>query len=243
MNMELELRGLWKEAFGDTDAFLDLFFSTAYAPRRCRSILRSGKPAAALYWLDCSWQGEKVAYLYAVATAKAFRGQGLCRQLMEQTLSDLQQQGYAGAVLVPGSDALREMYAKLGFSPLCSRDAFEALPGAPIPLQTLTAAQYGLARRDFLPEGSILQEEESLAFLAGQAQFYRGEDFLLVALREGDALICPELLGNRNAAAGITAALGCRKGTFYTPGGQLPFAMWYGLKNCGKPCYFGLAFD
>ena len=32
------LRNLWKKAFGDTDEFLDLFFSTAYAPGRCRCI-------------------------------------------------------------------------------------------------------------------------------------------------------------------------------------------------------------
>ena len=30
------LRELWKKAFGDTDEFLDLFFSTAYSPDRCR---------------------------------------------------------------------------------------------------------------------------------------------------------------------------------------------------------------
>lgn len=243
MSIELELRTLWKEAFGDTDAFLDHFFSTAYAPQRCSHILRDGKSAAALYWLDCGWQDKKVAYLYAVATAKAYRGQGLCRQLMAKTLSQLQCCGYAGAILVPGSDALREMYAKMGFATFCTRDAFEALPTKAIALTKLTADQYALARREYLPADGIVQEGESLHFLAGMAAFYRGEDFLAVALQEENTLICPEFWGDRDAAAGITAALNCKKGVFYTSGGQLPFAMWHGFNGCEAPGYFGLAFD
>ena len=69
-----QLRGLWKEAFGDEDAFLDAFFATGFSPDRCRCVTVDGQLAAALYWFDCSWEEKPLAYLYAVATGKAYRG-------------------------------------------------------------------------------------------------------------------------------------------------------------------------
>ena len=75
------LRTLWKEAFGDFDPFLDAFFATAFDEKRCLAV--NGADAAC-YWLDCACAGQKIAYLYAVATAKHRQGQGFCRALMEQ---------------------------------------------------------------------------------------------------------------------------------------------------------------
>ena len=103
------LRQLWQEAFGDEDAFLDLFFSTAFSPDRCITATKAGETAAALYWMDCTLEGRPVAYLYAVATARAFQRQGICRALMEHTRAVLAQLGYAGILLVPGSRELRQM--------------------------------------------------------------------------------------------------------------------------------------
>ena len=77
-----QLRQLWQEAFGDPDAFLDGFFQTAFAFDRCRCAVEGSRVQGALYWLDCAWEGQKLAYLYAVATRKDSRGQGICRRLM-----------------------------------------------------------------------------------------------------------------------------------------------------------------
>ena len=79
------LRQLWKQAFGDPDAFLDGFFETGFSPDRCRCIMLDQQILAALYWFDCTWNGKKIAYLYAVATDLQYRGNGLCRALMENT--------------------------------------------------------------------------------------------------------------------------------------------------------------
>ena len=65
-----QLRQLWQEAFGDSDAFLDSFFSLSFAPERCRCVTEENHVTAALYWFDCSCHGGKMAYLYAVATGK-----------------------------------------------------------------------------------------------------------------------------------------------------------------------------
>ena len=104
-----QLRELWQRAFGDTDDFLDDFFSTAFAPHRSRCITVDGDLAAVLYWFDCTLEQKKLAYLYAVATDPAHRGKGLCRALMADTAETLKATGYAGMVLVPQKPSLIAM--------------------------------------------------------------------------------------------------------------------------------------
>ncbi len=236
------LRTLWKQAFGDTDAFLDLFFSTAYAPRRCRCTNAQGQTVAALYWFDCTADGEKFAYLYAVATDPAFRGQGLCRRLMDDTHRLLKEQGYAGTVLVPGEPELFAMYEKMGYTDLSGAGNFSVSTGSPISLRQVTAEEYAAARRALLPPGSIVQEGENLRFLGSYAKLYAGNGFVLAGITEGTHLYCTELLGDRTAAPGIVSALGMQTGTFRTPG-EDRFSMYHPLKDIPAPRYFGLAFD
>lgn len=240
-----QLRALWKEAFGDTDAFLDSFFSTAFSPRRCRCAAIDGKIAAALYWFDVSWGETPMAYLYAVATAREFRNRGLCRALMGDTLRHLAAQGYAGALLVPQGEDLRQMYGKLGFRDACQIREFVCAAGPePAPMHRVDGKEYAALRRRYLPEGAAVQEKENLAFLETQAELYAGLRFLLAARREGDCLTGLELLGDAAAAPGILTSLGCSRGSFRTPGTGTPFAMFRGLaEGAQPPAYFGLAFD
>ena len=95
------LKALWKTVFGDTTAFIDSFFRIAYSPDRCRYMEENGEAICALYWFDCSYEGGKLAYIYAVATHPEHRKKGLASQLLRQTHDHLQQLGYAGTVLKP----------------------------------------------------------------------------------------------------------------------------------------------
>lgn len=240
------LRALWKEAFEDTDVFLDSFFESAFCADRCRCVTVDHTLAAALYWFDCEYLGEKIAYLYAVATAKSFRGKGICRMLMENTHTHLAALGYRGAILVPGSKALFSMYRNMGYKNCGQIRALACAAGeGPIHLQSIDALQYGVLRRRMLPPNGVVQEGENLSFLQTQAVFYAGSDFLLAARREGDTLRGIELLGNTDAAPGILRTLECQNGTFRTPGAGSAFAMYHGLGMCDLPApgYFGIAFD
>ena len=240
------LRALWKEAFGDDDAFLDCFYETAFAYARCRCVTEGDTLAAALYWFECTLGGERIAYLYGVATANAFRGKGLCRALMEDTHRHLQALGYRGAVLVPAKLPLVSMYEKMGYR-VCShrcRTTCRA-EAAPLLLEELSPMEYAVARRGRLPMDGVLQEGENLEFLSRQARFYRGDDFLLAARREDDRLVGIELLGSVAPIAAITHALGCKDGEFLTAGSSCdePFAMYCGFDGLPAPRYFGFAFD
>lgn len=236
------LRDLWQQAFGDTEYYLDRFFETGFSFDRCRCVETDGKIAAALYWFDCSCREEKLAYLYAVATDTAFRGQGLCHRLMADTHALLKENGYAGAVLVPGSESLFRFYETMGYRTFGGIREFTAAAKEPaISLRRVDAAEYAALRRALLPQGGVVQEGATLAFLQTQAEFYTGGSILLAAVREDNHAFVPELLGDA-PAENILVALGAKTGTFRTPG-DTPFAMYLPLTSTEAPNYFGFALD
>ena len=239
------LRSLWKEAFGDGEEFIDAFFSAAFSPDRARCAKENDDVIAMLYWFDCEHDGERVAYLYAVATAKAYQGRGVCSALMENTHRHLMEKGYTGALLVPGTAELFGFYDKFGYKTSCYVREFSASASAGgLDMRKIGKEEYRELRQGFLPPDSVIQERENLDFLNTQASFYTGEGFLLAARREGDALFGVELLGNSDRAAEIVGAFGLERGKFRTPGREKPFSMYKPLKEeKTPPTYFGLAFD
>ena len=240
-----QLRQLWKLAFGDPDDFLDVFFRTAFSPDRCRCVLEEDTIAAVLYWFDCTVEDQKFAYIYAVATHPDFRGRGLCRNLMADTHGLLAHRDYAGAVLVPQKESLRKMYAGMGYRDTGGLDIITCTAAeAPVSLRAIGPEEFASLRRQCLPERSVVQEKENLAFLAQQLQFYAGDSFLLAAYTEKDMLHGIELLGDTSAAPGIVKALNCTGGSFRTPGTATAFAMFHPVaENAVTPAYFGFAFD
>ena len=238
-------RQLWQNAFGDPDAFLDSFFRTAYAPVRCRCVFDGDTIAAILYWIDCDLKDQKLAYLYAVVTHPGYRGRGLCRMLMADTHALLRSRGYAGALLVPQKESLRQMYAKMGYQNIGGLTEFRCSAGnTKTVLRAVGPEEFAALRRKLLPENAVIQEGPGLAFLAEQLQFYAGKDILLAAYAEKETLIVPELLGSLNHAPGIVTALGTLQGVFRTFGAGKPFAMFHPLREDAHiPAYFGFAFD
>ena len=240
------LRVLWQESFGDSDEFLDLFFSTAFDTARSRCITVDRTIIAALYWLDCSFEEKRIAYIYAVATAKAYRGRGVCSALMEDTHRHAASLGYKGVILVPGSSELFRFYKKLGYTTCCYVSEFNcAASDVKAELRKLDAEEYARLRRVFLPKNGVVQENENIKFLQTQAAFYAGDGFLLAARCEKDTLYGVELLGDTEAAPFIVRTLGCAKGCFRAPGTDKPFAMYHALSegSLSPPAYFGWAFD
>lgn len=242
---EVPLRQLWKEAFGDSDAFLDSFFGAAFSPERSRCAEEDGKLLGALYWFDVQVRQQKYAYLYAIATAKDSRGKGVCRALMAATHSELKAQGYSGCILVPQSQTLFRFYGAMGYQQCAGVEEIVCTAAAEaVPLKEITAAEYAALRRKLLPPGGVVQEQENLEFLQTQCKLYAGEKCLLAATQKDGLLTAMEYLGETALCGGILRTLNCARGTFRMPGAQMPFAMYLPFfESSIKPEYFGLAFD
>lgn len=240
-----QLTALWQEAFGDSEEFVDGFFCTGFSPSRCRCVTEDGNAVAALYWFDALYENQRFAYVYAVAVKKTHRGKGLCAALMENTHTHLKLRGYAGVLLMPQSDSLRQMYAKLGYTECTRMHQFTCeTAAAPVRLRRIDRDEYAALRREFLPADGAVQEGENIAYLEMMSFFYAGEDFLVAAYKTGRQVICPELLGNADAAPGILAALNCTNGIFRTPGDSHSGAMLYPLADSvAAPRYLGLTFE
>ena len=240
-----QLVQLWKEAFGDTEEFIDGFFCTAFSPARCRCLIIDEKIAAALYWMDMRRGKQRFAYLYAVAVAEDRRSQGLGKMLLEDAREHLALRGYDGVLLVPGSEGLRGYYEKLGYHTCTHVHEFPAQAGEKTEmLQRIDREEYARLRSRMLPEDSALDEPENISFLETMAFFYRGENVLMAAHAGNGKLWCPEYLGDPAAAPGVLKALSCTEGHFRTPGDTFPFAMFLPLTDEAQPPkHLGLAFD
>lgn len=240
-----QLLQLWQEAFGDSEEFIEGFFYTGFSPARCRCVTEDGRVLAALYWLEAQYADQRFAYIYAVAVAKAARGQGLSRLLMADTHAHLILRGYDGAMLVPQDAGLRQMYGKLGYRDCTTVREFTARAGdEPETLRRIDRDTYARLRRELLPTGGVIQEEENIAYLETMAFFYQGDGLLVAANAVNGKLWCPELLGDLGRAPGILTALNCTEGSFRGPGEGVPFAMFLPLVPWARePGYLGLSFD
>ena len=257
MDMLPQLRELWKEAFGDNDAFLDHFYRTAFDKSRCRIATVNNKLAAILYWFDCTIVNQRIAYVYAVATAKEFRGNGACHLLLENTHKHLKTLGYSSVVLVPGNEALVHLYEGCGYELCTKRSRVECdSEDMGVEIREISKDEFAALRRELLPANAVLQEGVNLDFLATQGRFYTGEvtiatddstyqkHFVLSASIENENLYGMELLGDTSLAPGILHALNCKDGTFFTPGKDEPFAMYHPLtEDAIEPNYLGFAFN
>lgn len=240
-----QLRGLWKEAFGDTDAFLDAFFEYGFDRKRCRCITDADAVVSALYWFEVTYRGQRFAYLYAVATALSHRGRGLFEALLEDTKQILAEEGFDGILLVPENEALCRMYEKFGFSACTTVETCRVSAGeTAVAVREIGPETFAAQRRAMLPEDSVLQEGDILRFLASQYHFWAETDWLAVGQVYDGKLVCQEFLGDRNAISGLVRALGASVGQVRMPGSTDPFAWFLPLRSdCERPAYFALALD
>ena len=236
------LTTLWQQAFGDETAFIDAFFETAYEPSRSRVAVEEGQIAGMLFWFDCGYRKEKMAYLYAVATDLQFRGKGIATALMKDCEQVLKEQGYDGVILSPGSPELFRFYRDRGYRTLGFRGEERIAAGDPISVREVGIEEYARIRRTLLPEKGIVQEGENLAFLHRFCRFFTGEGFCAVVYRTEAFL--PEYLGDARRIPGLLATLGLKEASVRTAEANIPCAMAKWLKDRSpEDFYLGFVFD
>ena len=243
------LKRLWKQAFGDTDRLIDDFFATAYAPERCLCGFEDGKLVAMLYWMDHTWREHKIAYLYAVATDKDYRGQGICTKLLDRAAARLKKQGYYGIMLIPEDADLMRFYQKRRYkvaTTLCHFDVPAC--GAPDPeLRQITWEKYAFYRSQLLPPESVLPGEEVYRFIDTYQGFYRCSAGIfcgaVLETEKGRVLQMQEFLGEPKGMFTAIVAMGCSRARVRLHGGA-PYGLFRNLTaDKSMPDYFGLPMD
>ena len=234
------LTTLWQEAFGDPVSFIDLFFESGFAPERSRVAEQDGTLCAMLYWFDCQLGEEKHAYIYAVATYKAFQGRGIANALMEDVHQHLENNGYDGAILSPGSESLFRFYGRMGYRTVGWIGEGEYTPSEPLAIRKISEAEYAALRRELLPANGVLQEGANLSYLSRFANLYAGEGFLAAVTQVSVA----EFLGDRAKISGLLGALGMEKAAVRYPGKDRPMVMGLHFRKSDFPeISFGFPFD
>lgn len=183
---------LWEEAFGDTPEAVMVFFA---AFPHCRSYVaeEDEKILSMVHAIPQTLSPDYPAvYLYAVATDKAFRGKGICRNLMAFAEADLKKQGFIACVLTPASDTLFHYYKNLGYETAFFRHATPFSGGIPISLE-----EYAAKREALLTLPHMIYDETFLQYAKNlyELTFYRTENGIAAASKQGTLECLPEDVG------------------------------------------------
>lgn len=113
-----DVRHIWKTCFGDTEAYMDLYFSNMYQHENTLLYIKDGKAAGSLQFflheMKCGTLETSAAYIGGVAVLPAYRKCGIASALMEETEHILSERGIKLLFLVPATFSI---YRRLGYAP------------------------------------------------------------------------------------------------------------------------------
>lgn len=228
-------RRLYLEAFPDeSPAFLDALFAKGF-PQHLVAMGDGGKLVSMLFALPYPIRTETgktdALYLYAVATAKEYRGKGYAKRLLCEVAS----RGKP-VFLRPLSPSLFDFYKTAGFTPFSpykvqTGEVRDADREATVGIQRLSPTAYLSLRDTRLAKPYCRMSEDflSLAYLGGGAVGAYGR-FIALFERQGDTVLFKEWFGNLDDAPRAAAFLGAaRYEVRYPDEGGTPFGVGIGI--------------
>ncbi len=113
-------KALWKEAFDDTDAFIDWYFANKVLDGNSLCMYDGGKLISIVHMIPYTIriQGKPVksAFIAGVATSLSRRGEGLMRTMLLESLGLLKMRGIYITHLYPFSHAFYEKFGWTAYS-------------------------------------------------------------------------------------------------------------------------------
>jgi len=225
---EAGLKTLWEAAFGDSMAWIDLFFDTLYKPGSAIVWEVDGTIASAIYLLDagCASLPDggtlSTSYSYALATLPAYRGQGIGSQVTQAAITHSVALGFDCNVICPAEESLFPYYTRLGYTDTLSIGGKKIfLSDAPVDtiinkIMSTDFSTYFQLRAGYLPADSTTYTEAYLRYLAlscessggGLYRLESGDFSALCAVSHGeDRLFIREFLPASHAEVGTQALL------------------------------------
>lgn len=149
MDKKQQIIDLWRRCFGDSEAFISLYFDRIYKDENAMTIEKDGKIVSALqiipYTMTYLDTEISVGYISGACTAPEERGQGLMRQLLQESFEEMRQREMAITALIPADPWLFDYYREQGYT-----EAFDysletyVRPDTPVQLPKLTVVQPGV---------------------------------------------------------------------------------------------------
>ena len=93
MDKKQQIVNLWRTCFGDSEAFISLYFDRVYKDENAMTIEKDGKIVSALQIVPhtMTYLGTEISvgYISGACTTPEERGQGLMRQLLQETFEEM----------------------------------------------------------------------------------------------------------------------------------------------------------
>jgi predicted acetyltransferase len=116
---EDDLKAIWKQVFGDSDEFIDLFFRNRYSVDSALVYRQAGRITSMIFFPGYDFKyGEnygRLGYICGAATLPDFRGRGIMSELIAGAFDEMRSRGDEFSALIPASDSLYAYYAKFGY--------------------------------------------------------------------------------------------------------------------------------
>lgn len=119
-NTRIEVRSMWKACFGDSDAFLDLFFERIYKDENTLLYNIQDKPIAAVQLLpyNINFYNNEIpfSYISGACTLPEHRKKGYMEQLLIESFLLMKERDIPLSILIPAEDWLYGFYEKYGYT-------------------------------------------------------------------------------------------------------------------------------
>ena len=120
MDKKQQIVNLWRTCFGDSEAFISLYFDRVYKDENAMTIEKDGKIVSALqivpYTMTYLGTEISVGYISGACTTPEERGQGLMRQLLQETFEEMERREIAISALIPADPWLFDYYREQGYT-------------------------------------------------------------------------------------------------------------------------------
>jgi len=117
---------MWKECFGDSDEFIDLYFSEKYIHKNTLVYFHRGTAVASLQMLPytITFYGQPVPFYYlsGLCTLPQYRRMGFMARLIDRSHEVMKERGIPLSVLIPAGDGLYRFYEKFGYEQVFEGD-------------------------------------------------------------------------------------------------------------------------
>lgn len=114
------VRDMWKICFGDSDAYMDIYFNHKYRNENTLIYIEDQKPVASLQMLSYSFSfhGSEipVAYLSGLCTLPDYRNRGYMKELIINSYQVAKEREIPLMVLVPQDKSVMSYYERFGFA-------------------------------------------------------------------------------------------------------------------------------